>query len=180
MKTIIFLVFFCFGISAVYAQSYDQKIADIKKHFYEIENQIESLEKKEYVNKPNDEPPWSYYKFWYNEQGDLLKAEYSFEEEGFGSRESCYFDEEGEMVFIVIKEYEPHWDEVGSASQVISEERIYLSDGEIFEYLVREQLEDNLPDIDDIPQKKKDWTAVKQDKILRCAKLMRNYEALAD
>jgi hypothetical protein len=166
--------------SSAFAQSNEDKLAFVRKHFYATENSLNELIEKTYIYKPYEYPPWGYYSFWFNDKGELLKAEYSFGEEGFGSRESCYFDEEGEMVFIVIKDYEPHWDEVGSASQVISEERIYLSEGEIFEYFVREQSEDNLPDIDDIPQKKKDWTAVKQDKILRCAKLIRNYEALAN
>lgn len=178
MKTLITFVLFCFGISAVSAQTTDRKIAEIKTHYNEVENRIDNFEEKEYVDEADETLPWSNYKFWYDTGGELIKAEYSFDEEGFGNRESCYFDA-GEIIFIFIEEYEPHWDQDGNASQLVSEERIYFDEGEIFEYLVRKQTEDDMRAITEIPHKKKEWTSADQDKILRCSKLMRKYADLA-
>lgn len=181
MKHLITLTFLLIlGQSFLSAQTEEEKLKYVRSHFYATENALDQYSEKEYIYKSYGEyPPWGYYSFWFDIEGNLVKANYSMGEEGYGTVENYYFDA-GKLYFIFTEDYAPAWEEEGSMSQYVSETRIYFYNEKVFRTLVRSQSsEDNRP-IEKISQTAVNTSAEEEANYLQRAREFLNYSKQAE
>ncbi len=164
----------------LFAQTEEEKLKYVRSHFYATENAIDQYTEKEYIYKPYGEyPPWGYYSFWYDKEGNLVKANYSIGEEGYGTMENYYFDA-GKLYFVFTEDYEPAWEEDAPMSQYVSETRVYFYHEKVFLTLVRSQTsEDNRP-IEKIPHATISTSAEREAEYLKRAGEFLSYSKQAE
>ena len=156
MKIKLITIILLFNISAIYAQTYDEKIEYVRKHFFKIESAPDDYLVLFYSYDPyGGDTPYAFYDFVYNEKNELKNIHYHYGEEGYYSEENYYFAD-GKLIFVYTVDEEPDWVE-GEYVTYVSEQRIYLYDNEIFEYFIKSNSENLDKDISEIKNEKAVW-----------------------
>lgn len=161
--------------SSAFAQSNEDKLAFVRKHFYAIENSLNELIEKAYIYKPHEYPPWGYYKFWFNDAGELLKATYTIGEEGYATVDSYYFNK-GKLYFAFTEDFE----RAEYMEQQVSETRVYLYNEKLFKALYRTQSDEDSRPIEKIEQKELSVDAERESACLEKAKEFIKYSKMAE
>lgn len=153
-------------VLSINAQTYDEKISSVRKNYYQIENNISDYTLKDYVYSPDTNyPPAAYYKFWYDEDGHLVKAQKAMGEEGYYDEENFYYHN-GELIFYFFHSEEPVWTDEGVLLQDVFESRVYFYKEEIFEYFTKFADSKEGKDISEMKNEKFEWEEGAEETIL--------------
>jgi len=168
MKRLVFYIVFLLLFSSVFSQSYEEKLAFVKKTFIEIEGALNNYTEKIYLEQPDvNYPPSAKYSFYYDQKGHLKKALKTAGEEGYYQSESYYFDDEKLFFYFAIFK-EPEWID-GAMFFREDEARIYFYDEVIFEYLYKAKEPENTQKMSEIKNIKGEWDKKMQDDMLESA-----------
>ncbi|MBN2681518.1 MAG: hypothetical protein JXR58_03355 [Bacteroidales bacterium] len=157
------------AVFSAFSQTYDEKLAYVRKHYALIEKNLENYSEREYIYQPDSNyAPYAYYKFWYYEDGHLAKAERTMGEEGYYTEESFYYAD-GKFIFYFEHSEEPVWTEEGEMNHDIYESRAYFYDEIMFEYFTKELKSTENKDISEIANQKYKWTETDQSNLIESA-----------
>ncbi len=153
---------------SIFSQSYVKKQSYVRKHFNEIENNLNTYSEKSYTYQPDEESPsQEFYYFWFDKAGHLVKAQKKMDVHGYYDEENFYFFD-GKLIFYF-------WNSIGLTSsdglmiQYEIEERVYFYNQEIFEYFTKNSNAGDDKDISEIKNTRVEWTVEMQEDIIKRA-----------
>ncbi|MBN2893201.1 MAG: hypothetical protein JXL97_15125 [Bacteroidales bacterium] len=180
MKKLLFTIALLIPISSLFAQTYDEKISYVRTQFSTIENNIDNYTYKQYIYQPEEDyPPYAYYDFWFDSNGELVKIQESMGEEGYYTERNYYFDDKN-LFFYFSSDNEPGEESYEEIDYFITEYRVYFYNGEIFEFLSKYKDESDKRKISDIKNEKVEWEPEQIEAILELSKEAIEYSKLAE